>query len=260
MQPERILSKTPDGARAAAERGRRCTFRSLRLSRRCGFCLPLLAALGLGLVVGAQAAPFPGRLCVDAARAAAEGHDIPFDVMLALALTESGTRRDGRETPWPWAVNDAGVGHWFESREAVLRHARAKRDLGARNFDIGCFQLNFHWHGAAFHSLEAMVDPKANADYAAAYLRSHFDATGDWVQAAGRYHSRTETLALAYSERFSAQRRGLQDRPAPDRLAEAALPGGLAALAAGGARPPGSLVSLAETGRPAFAPVRSLSQ
>lgn len=49
---------------------------------------------------------------------------------------------------------------------------------GAGNLDIGCFQLNYRWHGAAFASLADMFDPDRNATYAADYLASHYQRTG----------------------------------------------------------------------------------
>ena len=43
-------------------------------------------------------------------------------------------------------------------------------ERGARSFDVGCFQINYRWHGDAFASLEEMFDPLVNTRYAARFL------------------------------------------------------------------------------------------
>ena len=62
---------------------------------------------------------------------------------------------------------------------------------GRRSFDVGCFQINYHWHGHNFPSLEAMFDPDTGADYAARFLQSLYAERGNWSAAAGAYHSQT---------------------------------------------------------------------
>lgn len=116
---------------------------------------PLLASLSrvacavaMALGIAPAAAATQGQLCLDAAHRAASAHDIPEEVLVALTMTETATRRDGSLQPWPWAVNDAGTSHWFDTRDAALRYAFQRYKQGARNFDVGCFQLNFRWHAA----------------------------------------------------------------------------------------------------------------
>ncbi len=144
----------------------------------------------------------PAALCEFAARDAAQKIGVPVQVMRAIAHTETGRSRRGSLEPWAWTVNMEGKGVWFETlREArsfVLKHM----ERGATSFDIGCFQINYKWHGQAFASIEAMFDPKQNAVYAARYLRSLFDELGNWSDAAAAYHSRTPKHALRYKARF----------------------------------------------------------
>jgi hypothetical protein len=158
-------------------------------------------------VTGApETAAADGGLCLAAARRASAAHGVPEDVLVALTLTETGTRRDGTLQPWPWAVNVGGPGHWFDTRDAALAFAYDRYRAGVRNFDVGCFQINFRWHSGAFASLEEMFDPTANADYAARFIAAHHAETGDWTEAAGRYHSRTEEHASRYRAAFEAHR------------------------------------------------------
>ena len=104
--------------------------------------------------------------------------------------------------PWPWTVNMEGAGKWFKSQKQALDYVSVNHKRGARSFDVGCFQLNFKWHGSAFSSIEDMFDPNRNALYAANLLKSLFAETGSWETAAGAYHSRTPKYANKYKKRF----------------------------------------------------------
>ncbi|WP_170068443.1 lytic transglycosylase domain-containing protein [Meinhardsimonia xiamenensis] len=142
--------------------------------------------------------------CERAARRAAAAYGVPDRVLQAIALAESGRPLGQRFGPWPWTVNAAGEGHWFESRREALDFARALHARGERNLDLGCFQINYRWHGSAFSSMAEMFDPVASAMYAARFLKQLHRETGDWVTAAGAYHSRKEVHASRYRNRFRA--------------------------------------------------------
>ena len=155
----------------------------------------------------ASAAAPVSRLCDDAARAAASEAGIPAEIMLALTRTETGRNRGGELAPWPWTVNMEGEGRWFDDRASALRFATDRYAMGARSFDIGCFQINHRWHGAAFASIAEMFDPVANARYAARFLNEIRSESGrggtGWAEIAGAYHSRTPSFAKRYRERFA---------------------------------------------------------
>ncbi|MBX2855120.1 MAG: lytic transglycosylase domain-containing protein [Rhodobacteraceae bacterium] len=157
-------------------------------------------------------------LCDRAIVEAAARHGTPLRLMRAVALVESGkkvTTEDGsHRVAWPWTVNMEGAGHWFDSRAAALRFVRAAQARGARSFDVGCMQVNHLWHGDNFNSLEAMFQPVANADYAARFLRELMDETGDWMRAAGHYHSRTPSLGRAYRDKVGAAYKMVDAAPA----------------------------------------------
>jgi len=141
-------------------------------------------------------------ICEGAAARAARNHQIPVDVLRAITLTETGRNREGSLQPWPWTINLEGTGHWFDTRAEAEAFAQQALSEGRRSFDVGCFQLNWRWHGDAFDSITAMFDPAANADYAATYLKGHFETLGSWSLAAGRYHSGTPEFATRYAARF----------------------------------------------------------
>lgn len=141
-------------------------------------------------------------ICLTAARDAAATSDVPLSVLIAITQTETGRRQGGDTRPWPWTVNMEGEGHWFDSRDAALAFVFENYNRGARSFDIGCFQINFRWHGEHFNSIEEMFDPAANAAYAARFLSTLHTETGDWSTAAGAFHSRTEVQAAGYRTTF----------------------------------------------------------
>ena len=143
----------------------------------------------------------PAASCDTAALIAAETHGVPPQVMRAITRVETGRQRDGVLQPWPWAVNRAGASHWFDTAQEAETFVQEAIDAGQSNIDIGCFQLNLHWHGEQFPSLQAMFDPQQNADYAARFLVENHERTGNWVDAVATYHSATPAHAEVYIEK-----------------------------------------------------------
>lgn len=145
-------------------------------------------------------------VCDRAAVEAAANSGVPVSVLKAISLTETGRERAGVTRPWPWTVNMEGKGVWFDSREAALSYVYEHFKRGARSFDVGCFQINYKWHHENFASIEEMFDPSANARYAAQFLQSLHDETGNWESAAGAFHSRTPEYADRYKAKFAGYR------------------------------------------------------
>nr|WP_282120974.1 lytic transglycosylase domain-containing protein [Ruegeria atlantica] len=142
------------------------------------------------------------RTCDRAAQRAAQSEGVPMDVMRAIARVETGRTADGALQPWPWTINVEGKGIWFTSEFEAKSYVFEIFKAGKRSFDIGCFQINYRWHGKAFRSIDAMFDPDENATYAARFLKDLYTELGSWNAAAGAYHSRTPALANAYVARF----------------------------------------------------------
>lgn len=185
------------------------THRSVPRSR-CAFA----GLLCLGLTTqGLAASPAPPDLCVMAAQTASQQSGVPFDVLMAISLTETGRNMNGQVTVWPWTVNMEGVGHWFDTADDARAYVYEHFKLGARSFDVGCFQINYKWHHQEFDSLDQMFDPLAGALYAARFLTDLKAETGTWETAAGAYHSRTPEHAERYMATFSDYREGIEDVP-----------------------------------------------
>lgn len=171
------------------------------------------------LVSAAAARTSPSALCLQAAAQAAADTGVPYDVLRAIATVESG--RKGQ--PWPWTANFGGDGRWYESAEEAEADVARALSEGATNVDLGCFQLNYHWHSGGFDSLADMLDPSQNATYAAQFLADHFARTGDWALAASAYHSGTPEFAEIYREKFEAVYANLAGAP-PPTLDDTSLP------------------------------------
>lgn len=159
----------------------------------------IAAFLAVSSPVGAAG---PADLCRAAARETARAYGIPPGMLLALSLTETGRAGPDGPEPWPWAVNLGGRGFWFASAGEARAFALARIAEGRRNIDLGCFQVNYRWHGRHFTSPEAMIDPGTNARYAAAFLTRLRDEFGSWERAVGAYHSRNPAHSGPYVERY----------------------------------------------------------
>lgn len=112
-----------------------------------------------------------------------------------------------------------GKGVWFDTEDQARAYVFRHFKRGARSFDVGCFQINYKWHGTAFKSIDEMFDPLANARYAARFLAKLYQETGNWSDAAGSYHSRTPKYANKYKKIFDRYHAKMQNLPAPERYA-----------------------------------------
>jgi hypothetical protein len=195
---------------------------------------------------GPAARQDPAALCLDAATAASARTGVPYDVLLAITKVETG--RNNR--PWPWTVNFGGEGRWFDSATEAEASVAEAVGRGVTNVDLGCFQLNYRWHGAAFASIADMLDPGQNATYAAEFLAGHFEQTGDWALAAAAYHSANPELATDYQAKFEAaySATGGEAPVEPGAMAAPARENRFPLLIAGAGGTPGSLVPAGPAG------------
>lgn len=152
------------------------------------------------------------------ARAERDG-GIPAGLLQAIGRVESGRRNPetGTAGAWPWTINAEGRGHFFPDKAAAIAAVREMQGRGVRIIDVGCMQVNLHHHPRAFASLDEAFDPVSNARYAAQFLTQLQAARGDWMVAAGHYHSHTPELAQAYRARVQAALPAAQARSAEDQ-------------------------------------------
>ncbi|MBK3403078.1 transglycosylase SLT domain-containing protein [Methylorubrum populi] len=147
-----------------------------------------ITAACISSVVGPAAAAAPGdasRVCERQMAQAAAKHGVPLGMLYAVGLTESGNRGSLQ----PYAMNIQGKAYFGSTAaDVVQRLAQAQRE-GVRLVDLGCMQINHHYHRAKFASLEAMIDPAQNVEYATRFLKELKEREGSWTLAVARYHA-----------------------------------------------------------------------
>jgi soluble lytic murein transglycosylase-like protein len=116
---------------------------------------------------------------------AARQSGVPLNVLYSVGLTETGRR--GELGPYDMNVDGREV-HSETLAQAMARFAAAKTQ-GARLIDVGCMQINVHFHGGHFGSLAEMFDPSLNVDYAANFLKALRAQEGNWTLAVARYNA-----------------------------------------------------------------------
>ena len=142
----------------------------------------------------------PALDCRRMVGAAERQYRIPAQLLAALALTESGhwDAGQGAFVAWPWSVYAQGRGRHFADPSAAVAAVRALSAKGVRNIDVGCMQVNLHYHPDAFTDLDEALNPAANIDYAARLLRRLYRQHRSWTQAVAHYHSSTKALNMPY--------------------------------------------------------------
>jgi soluble lytic murein transglycosylase-like protein len=116
---------------------------------------------------------------------AAQENGIPLNILYSVGLTETG--HNGALSPWDMNVDGRAV-HSTSLAEALQRFAD-ERARGAKLIDVGCMQINQHWHASHFNSLADMFDPTRNVEYAAGFLKTLKAQEGSWTMAVARYNA-----------------------------------------------------------------------
>lgn len=199
--------------------------RTLRLA---AFAAVLLAAASVVVPAAVRAAapaeaPAPPPDLCRAATQREEGYRaMPANLLSAISLVESGRwdKARGGRVAWPWTVMAEGRGRYLPSKEEAIAEVQRLKAKGVRNIDVGCMQVNLHWHGEAFDSLEEAFDPRANAAYAAEFLTNLHAETRDWDTAAAYYHSRTPERAEYYSGKVKIALAELEGQPRAPEIDE----------------------------------------
>ena len=121
-------------------------------------------------------------------------HNIPKDLLLSIALVESRVN--------PYALSVKGKAIISKSTSDVKNKLQEYLRDGYSNIDIGVMQINYRWHREKFTNLDEMLDPAANIEYAARFLKQLYDTHGSWIQAVRHYHSATPGHHKRYSRKI----------------------------------------------------------
>jgi len=138
--------------------------------------------------------------CDAATRNAESVERIPRGLLKAISLKESGRWDPERKRSyaWPWTVTSGGSGTHYKTKSEAISAVKELQEAGRTNIDVGCMQINLHYHPHAFTSLDDAFDPAKNAGYAAAHLHQLREDYKSWPTAVERYHSGDPERGKAY--------------------------------------------------------------
>ncbi|MFZ1110040.1 MAG: lytic transglycosylase domain-containing protein [Rhodomicrobium sp.] len=149
-----------------------------------GALLPIAAAV---LFIFSAVLPAAAEidLCEREMAWAANKYAIPLGILYAVGLTETGVGGHLHA----YALNLEGDTVYSLSKEQAILRFHAAQAAGRRLIDVGCMQLNYHFHGQSFSSVGEMLDPHKNVDYAARFLKELKAREGGWTLAVARYNA-----------------------------------------------------------------------
>lgn len=175
------------------------------------------------------AGPTPGghEICARAARIAEARSRVPTHLLVAISLKETGRWDKSHKASftWPWTVTAEGKGRYLASKAAAVAEVKALKARGVKNIDVGCMQVNLHYHPHAFSSIEDALNPVSNARYSAHFLRQLKEDHGTWPLAVAHYHSNDPKRNVAYRDTvydlWSSKKNGVQTAVRATRRANA---------------------------------------
>ncbi|WP_292900263.1 MULTISPECIES: transglycosylase SLT domain-containing protein [unclassified Nitratireductor] len=144
-----------------------------------------IAACIFSLSVMAGSAQAAANACEGEILRAAETYHVPAGILYAVGLTETGVKGSLQ----PYALNIEGKAVFARSAADAIRTFEQARSEGKKLIDLGCMQINHHYHGEHFRNLRSMLDPRQNVDYAARFLIQLKQRHGSWSMAVARYHA-----------------------------------------------------------------------
>ena len=149
------------------------------------FVLAYLVPALLSFSLCWQSTPAAAGDCENEINKAAQKHGVPVEVLQAVGETETG-RGDGLRAN---ALNVAGRSHYDLTPEEAKRIFADASRRGIKLIDVGCMQINHHYHKQHFTSVSDMLEPARNVDYAARFLRELYQEENNWTVAVARYHA-----------------------------------------------------------------------
>ncbi len=173
----------------------------------------LLFFLTLGSTVPAEASV--RTVCSAHAAQQEKAERIPPGLVHAVALAESGRWLEGDNStkPWPWTVTSGKDSFYLSSKEEAIAKVEELQANGRTNIDVGCMQINLHYHPDAFSTLEDAFDPDQNVAYGTKFLKGLRNKTRSWGKATAFYHSQNRARGIAYRDKVYKLWRKLRRRP-----------------------------------------------
>ena len=130
--------------------------------------------------------------------------NLPIHLLSSISRVEAGRKLSSGEVKgWPWSINHAGKGLYFETKKGALKYLKNAVSNGSKNIDVGCMQLNYRWHKGAFSSLDEMFDPEKNIQYAAKFVKELYGRHQNWKDVIKHYHSNKKKFNVPYYQKVS---------------------------------------------------------
>lgn len=145
----------------------------------------LLALAALATSISSDVASAGGNPCEAEILQAAARYGVPEGILYAVGLTETGRKGSLQ----PYALNIEGRAVFANSPAEAIAEFKAATGRGSKLIDLGCMQINHHYHAEHFTGLGEMLDPHANVDYAARFLVRLKAKHKTWSMAVARYHA-----------------------------------------------------------------------
>ncbi|PHQ68763.1 MAG: hypothetical protein COB93_09835 [Sneathiella sp.] len=186
-------------------------------------------ALGWSIPAIAVATPFPSNaaemldVCQSEIGKAETRNRLPKHLLRAISHAESGRWHKGKQEiiAWPWTVYAEGRGRYLANKAAAIDEVQKLKAKGVSNIDVGCMQINLHFHPKAFENLDAALDPARNTRYAAELLKSLHSESRSWNMAVAHYHSRTQKYNIPYKQKVLKFWRAERRKDTDARMADA---------------------------------------
>src|SRR5690606_36702441 len=110
---------------------------------------------------------------------------VPAGILYDVGLTET----CNKGSLHPNAHSSEGRAVFARSTQHALSEFENARRNGIKLIDLGCMQINHHYHADQFAGVGQMLDPRRNVDYAALFLTELQARHGSWSMAVARYHA-----------------------------------------------------------------------
>ena len=146
----------------------------------------LAAALTMPtLAISTSEASATTGICEREISSAARKYHVPEGILYSVGLTETGKRGSLQ----PWSLNVEGKAHFADSADEAISAFEQAEKQGATLIDLGCMQINHHYHGEHFSGVAEMLNPRKNVEYAAKFLAQLHAKHVTWTMAVARYHA-----------------------------------------------------------------------
>lgn len=136
----------------------------------------------------------PSDICTREALRIASDHGVPPALAAAIIQAESSGR--------PYAIGATMGSSVPRTRSDAEAQVNQAINLG-RCIDVGCMQINSCSHGHRVGDVTRLLDPATNVRVGITYLKELFDRSGDWITAAGNFHSHTPLYNQIYRCRLA---------------------------------------------------------